>query len=109
MERETPNKEFLRYQIKDNILLVIDQAILFQGNFPATVKMYSETLASFPFLNLLSVRRHQSIREVRILLHVQRRQALFSDDQTTDSFHNDAKKSRPLSLMSVVQSGFSTL
>lgn len=29
---------------------------------------------------------------MRIVLHVQRRQALFSDDRTTDSFHNDAKK-----------------
>jgi hypothetical protein len=54
--------------------------------------MYSETLASFPLLNLLSVQRDKSSREVRIVLHVQRRQALFSDDQTTDSFHNDAKK-----------------
>jgi len=54
--------------------------------------MYSETLASFPFMNLLSVHRDQLIRELGILLHVQRRQALFSDDQTTDSFHNDAKK-----------------
>lgn len=91
MEREAPHKGFLRYQIKD-ILLVFDQAILFQGNSPATVKTYSETLASFPFLNLLSVHRDQSSREVRILLHVQRRQVLFSDDQTTGSFHNDAKK-----------------
>jgi len=92
MEREAHNKGFLRYQIKDNILLVVDQAILFQGSFPATVKIYSETLASFPLLNLLSVCRDQSSREVRIVLHAQRRKALFSDVQTTDSFHNDAKK-----------------
>ena len=87
-----PSKGFLRYQIKYNNLLVVGQAILFQGNFPATVKVYSETLASFPLLNLLSAHRDQSSREVRIVLHVQRRQALFSDDHTTDSFHNDAKK-----------------
>jgi hypothetical protein len=92
MERETPSKGFLRYHVNDNILLIVDQAILFQGNFPATVKMYSQTLASFPRLNPLSVYRDQSSREVQIVLHVQRRQALFSDDHTTDSFHNDAKK-----------------
>jgi hypothetical protein len=95
MEREPPrpNKGFLRYQIKDNnILLVCEQAILFQGNFPATVKMYSETLASFPLLNLFAEHRDQSNREVWIVLHVQLRQALFCDDQTTDSFHKDAKK-----------------
>jgi hypothetical protein len=64
---------------------------LFQGSLPAPVKIYSETLASFPLLKLLSVHRDQSSREVRIGLHVQRRQTLFSDDHTTDSFHNDAK------------------
>lgn len=55
---------------------------MFQGNFPA----------SFPLLNVLSEQQDQSTREVRIVLHVQRSQASFSDDETTNSFRNDAKK-----------------
>jgi hypothetical protein len=64
------------------------------------MKMKSEFLASFPFWNILSEQRDQSSREMQIVLHVRRRQALLSHEETTDSSRNDAK-SCPVSLQSV--------
>ena len=72
------------------------------------MKTKSEFLASFPFWNILSEQRDQSSREMQIVLHVRRRQALLSHEETKDSSHNDVK-SCPLSLQCVAPSWIATL